>query len=364
MPRRKKGPRLFLRRRERSLGFWFIVDGKRQIGTGCGAEDIAGAERALEEYLVGKHRPASGPQRPQDVPIADVLNIYLKEHAPHTKSPEFIVYTARPVLEWWGVKTLADIKGNTCRDYVKWRLGQGVSLWTARHDLSTLAAAVRFYAREYGPLSMVPLVTLPKKPRARDRWLTRKEVADMVRAARARSESRHVARFILIGVYSGTRSRAILALSWLPSASGGWFDLEREVLYRMGSGEEDSKKRRPPARVHRRLLAHLRRWQRLDAAEGISHVVHYLGRPVQKLRRSWDSVCKRAGVGEDVVPHTCRHTAATWQMQAGTDHFEAAGYLGMSIDMLVRVYGHHHPLFQATAAQAAPGRRRLSDSKA
>jgi hypothetical protein len=83
--------------------------------------------------------------------------------------------------------------------------------------------------------------------------------------------------------------------------------------------------------------------------------MHYQGRPVQKLRRSWDSVCKRAGVGDDVVPHTCRHTAATWQMQAVTDHFEAAGYLGMSIDMLVRVYGHQHPLFQATAAPAAPG---------
>ena len=30
-------------------------------------------------------------------------------------------------------------------------------------------------------------------------------------------------------------------------------------------------------------------------------------------------------------------------MQAGTDLWEAAGYLGMTIEMLHGCYGHHHP---------------------
>jgi hypothetical protein len=29
-------------------------------------------------------------------------------------------------------------------------------------------------------------------------------------------------------------------------------------------------------------------------------------------------------------------------MQAGADRWQAAGYLGMSVEMLERVYGHHH----------------------
>ena len=37
--------------------------------------------------------------------------------------------------------------------------------------------------------------------------------------------NRHLARFILIGLYTGTRHDAILKLQWLPSTSGGWFDL-------------------------------------------------------------------------------------------------------------------------------------------
>jgi hypothetical protein len=36
-------------------------------------------------------------------------------------------------------------------------------------------------------------------------------------------------------------------------------------------------------------------------------------------------------------------TAATWLMQAGVDLWEAAGFLGMTIEMLAERYGHHHP---------------------
>ena len=48
-----------------------------------------------------------------------------------------------------------------------------------------------------------------------------------------------------------------------------------------------------------------------------------------------------------------RHTAATWQMQAGVDPYEAAGYLGMSVETLMDTYGHHHPDFQEKAARAS-----------
>lgn len=50
-----------------------------------------------------------------------------------------------------------------------------------------------------------------------------------------------------------------------------------------------------------------------------------------------------AKLGPGVSPHTLRHTAATWLMQNGTDPWQAAGYLGMSVETLLRVYGHHHP---------------------
>lgn len=137
----------------------------------------------------------------------------------------------------------------------------------------------------------------------------------------------------------------------LPSVG---IDLEAGVLHRVGSAAVLSKKRQPPAKIHARLLPHLRRWRVADMAHGIAAVVHYLGEPVGKLRRSWKTISGGAADG----PHVLRHTAATWLMQAGVDPFEAGGYLGMSIEVLLEVYGHHHPDFQHNAANSRRARPR------
>jgi hypothetical protein len=39
-------------------------------------------------------------------------------------------------------------------------------------------------------------------------------------------------------------------------------------------------------------------------------------------------------------------------MQRGARTWDAAGFLGMSEETLIRVYGHHHPDFQREAAAA------------
>ena len=51
-----------------------------------------------------------------------------------------------------------------------------------------------------------------------------------------------------------------------------------------------------------------------------------------------------------VTPHTLRHTAATWLMQNGVPMWEAAGFLGMSKEILEKTYGHHHPDHMKAAA--------------
>ena len=172
-------------------------------------------------------------------------------------------------------------------------------------------------------------------------------------AARTNERWGHVARLLLIGVYTGTRPGAILGLKWMPSATSGWFDLEAGVLHRRGSGSgPEGNKRQPPARIHTRLLPHLRRWREDDLAEGIASVIHYRGEPILKLRRSWSGVARAAGSKRRDSPHIVRHTAATWQMQAGTELAQAAAYLGMRPETLWDYYGHHHPDFQQQAANA------------
>jgi integrase len=386
MPRRSKGPRLWLRPEERNSdgtlrkrAVWVIRDGPRKISTGCAPGDRAGAERALGEHLAQKYRPSRTCGRhPSEILIADVLSIYLTDVAPrHAREQE----TKQRVLTldgWWGDRTLADVNGATCRAYVEYRTSQAwrsarpektgrtprnVSRAAARRELEDLRAAINHHRRE-GLCSEIVSVVLPEKAPGRERWLTRSEAARLLWAAwRAkqiiggrdtqRTVGRHVARFILVGLYTGTRSSAICGAAMMPTVGRGHVDLDQGVFYRGAIGRRQTKKRQPPVKLPPRLLAHMRRWARLGFARRA--VVEWNGKPVRSVRKGFDSAVRAAKLDVDVTPHVLRHTCATWLMQEGVNLWDAAGFLGMTMQQLEQGYGHHHPEYQEQAVSALGG---------
>ncbi len=376
MSRRRGPPRLWLKPAERGRSaVWIILDRSKHQSTGCGERDLEKAERVLAEYIRGKYEAPTG--KGQQLLIVEAVAAYLEHHVAcleSAKSRDFGRDTCRPLLKWWSGKTIAQVNGINCRAYVKWRTaqkrnGRTISDQTARHDLKSLRAALRWYKREIDSAIIVPTVTMPSKaPPRQDYFLTRDELAVRLHAARASPRTHHVARMLLIGWYTGTRPGATLALRGVPSPSAGWFDLDAGVLHRRGSGTRISNKRQPPARIHARLLPHLRRWRASDLAKGFTHVIRYQGAPVKKLRNSWGSVARRAAQhlaelekqrGTRVAgrsgpdgPHIMRHSCCTWLMQAGVNVYEVSGYTGVSVEVLLEVYGHHHPAFKSNAATA------------
>ncbi len=388
MPRRGKGIRLWLRPEERNSdgtlrkrSVWVIRDGPRKISTGCLAGDSAGAERALGEYLARKYQPSrTGGRHPSEILIADVLSIYLVDVAPrHAREHE----TKQRVLTldgWWGDRTLADVNGANCRAYVEYRMSQpwrsarpektgrtprNVSRAAARRELEDLRAAINHHRRE-GLCSEVVSVMLPPRPPARERWLTRSEAARLLRAAwRAkqvmrdkdtrRAVGRHVARVIRVGLYTGTRSSAICRAALAPTIGRGHVDLEQGVFYRRFIGRGQTKKRQPPVKIPPRLLAHMRRWQRCGVARRF--VVEWNAKPLESVRKGFEAAVQAAGLGGDVTPHILRHTCATWLMQNGANLWDAAGFLGMTVQQLEQGYGHHHPDYQEDAVAALGGQR-------
>jgi hypothetical protein len=110
------------------------------------------------------------------------------------------------------------------------------------------------------------------------------------------------------------------------------------------------------------LLAHLRRWRK--SRSGQEYFIEWNGEPVQSVKTAFSSAVERAGLKGKVTPHALRHTAATWLMHAGVDKWEAAGFLGMSVEMLDRVYGHHHPDHLRNAAHAIGYGRRVHEKLA
>ena len=49
-------------------------------------------------------------------------------------------------------------------------------------------------------------------------------------------------------------------------------------------------------------------------------------------------------------------------MQRGVPMWQAAGYLGMSVQMIERTYGHHHPDYMRSAAQAITSKQQQNVS--
>jgi integrase len=366
MPRRSKGPRLWLApaRRDASGAIthypvWFIRDGGHKESTRCGESEVGPAQIALANYILAKtSAPRERGRDPSQCKIADVIAIYAEEVAPRHAAPKETASRLGFLLDYFGNQTLACLNAKTCDGYVKHR----GKVQAARRELEDLRAAVRHHWKAGLCSALVPVV-LPEKSLPRERWLTRDEAARLLWAAWRlcqgspiqRWTGRHLARFILVGLYTGTRSGAICNAALGPTEGRGFLDVERGVFYRRPAGKRETRKRQPPIRIPPRLLCHLRRWARL----GISrrYVVEWNGKPVQHVFGSWARAARAAGLGRDVTAHTLRHTCATWLMQAGADLWEVAGFLGMTVEMLQARYGHHHPDYQSGAVNALSGRR-------
>jgi len=389
MPRSAKGARLWLEPEERDAdgklvrrASWVIRDGKNKIRTGRARTDRQGAEQALAEYIARKYQvPRDRGRHPSEILVLDVLNIYLIDKAPKHSDPTITKARVMTLAAWWGDKTLANVNGTTCREYVSYRTSQPrraarpdvtgnparmVTAAGARRELEDLRSAINHHRTE-GLCSEFVGVALPDKSDPKEDWLTRSEAARLIWAAwRARQKmgegitdrdvGRHVARFMLVGLYTGTRHGAICSAALTPAVGRGYVDTDSGVFYRRRQGARQTNKRQPPVRLPARLLAHLRRWKRLGIARHA--VVEWNGKPVTSVRKSFASAVRSAGIDRHITPHICRHTAATWAMQQGSDIWEAAGYLGMSPELLERVYGHHHPDFQSDVAARMSGQNR------
>lgn len=370
MSRPSKGARLKLDDR----GNWIIQDGQTRRGTGCNEGDRAKAETKLAEYIIGKHDPAKALDKnnPNAAKIADVMTLEMLRLAdtnlPDHRKKELIT-VCENMGKWFGNRTVGDLDGDIQERYAAERTryvmkkvnGKRISVATdqpapiaAYRDLKILAAAVnRYLQKKIGGVQTRFTPVLPDGPKARQRWLDRDEAARMLMAAwrsrrdgNGRHTSRHIARFLLVALYTGSRKGDICGAALIPTIGRGYVDTERGIFRRKPDEKEETSKRQPTIPLPPRLLAHIRRWQRL----GISSraVVEFNGKPVNEVRDGFERVVERAGLATEakarkVTPHTLRHTAITWLLRDGVDIELVSQYCGVSVKVIREHYRHEMP---------------------
>lgn len=385
MPRPSKGPRLALQKSKDRRPTWVIRDGQRTLGTGCDERDRTGAERKLAAYILKKHDPqkAISQSDPNGIKIADALAVEIIHIAASSKPAHRkreLITVCQNMGNWFGDRTVGDLDGDLQKAYAAQRTAfimkkvddKRVVVTTdypapsaAYRDLKMLAAAInRHIKHKVGGVRAKFRPVLPPPSKARERWLTRDEAARLIWAAwRARQKSnvpgrrgqltaRHVARYILIGIYTGSRNGDICNAALMPTIGRGYVDLDSGIFKRKPDNKEATSKKQPTVPLPPRLLAHMRRWKRLGISK--HSVIEWQGRPVQVVKEAWATAVKAAGLDTDVkerkvLRHTLRHTAITWYLTPDRRTGQAVDietvslYCGVSVATIRKTYRHIMP---------------------
>lgn len=281
--------------------------------------------------------------------MGEVLARYADDKAGAVASVDGLVYSIQSLAPFWGDLNCDAVKGSTCRLYEKDRAkprlveivtkkGNTITrerkagASTVRRELGVLQAALN-HAHAEGLLVHPIKVTLPVGGEVRDRWLTRSEVARLLRHAEP-----HIRRFILLSIYCGRRASANLELTWTR------VDLSEGRIRFKAEGQVETNKRRGSVRIPRQLAGHLRRWSRKRG----THVVMFRGQPVASVKTGIHRAADRAGI-EGVTPHVLKHTAITWGVKNGMGLEDAAEYFDTSTETIRKHYWHHSPHHQERA---------------
>ena len=274
------------------------------------------------------------------------------------EGPQTLAAAVAALVPFWANLTCDAVKGSTCRAYERERAiprevttttRAGKTLTrkhqagsaTVRRELGVLQAALN-HAHGEGLLVHPLKVTLPASGVSRERWLTRAEVAKLLRCA-----SPHIRRFILVSLYTGRRATAVLDLTW-PRV-----DLESRVIRFRAEGEAETNKRRGRVRIPRQLVGHLRRWRKVSQE---THVVTFRGERLANVKRGIARAAERAGLA-GVTPHVLKHSAITWAIMNGLGVEDAAEFFDTSPATIRKHYWHHSPHHQERALEILERRK-------
>ena len=271
MPRRSKGPRLWLREcpaRSRPAGSPMPPCGSSRTANTAKARDAAQMivdelrrrSPATSDASTSPHAEA-GVRPPAHIPVADVIALYGRDVAPKHSRPRETAQRIAALLGFFGDKVLSDINGTLCRAYVEHR----GSIAAARRELEDLRAAINHHRKE-GLCSAIVEVVLPRgcagaralahagRGGARCLWAAWRYREVQKGKPTGRRSRQHVARFILLALYTGTRAGAVCGAALQPTIGRGWIDVARGVFYRRADGERETKKRKPPVPLPPELL--------------------------------------------------------------------------------------------------------------
>src|SRR6185503_944811 len=272
------------------------VDGKRfreSTETEDREQAVAFLRKRLREASEGRF--VSAPDRVTLEQMHELLLVNYRFKRNKTDPSRHVMRLA----ESFGGMLGEDITEERIAEYSRKRLERdGMTQATLRRELEILKRMLRLASAK---LPRVPIVDMPRVDNARQGFFEEEELQAIL--PHLPEHARSLVEFLYL---TGWRASEAFRLQWSD------VDWKRQTVWL-----RDSKNREPrifPFKYHARLEQVLReqreavsRWERRHDRLCPS-VFHWGGRPLKKLRRSWQSACRAAGI-EGKLLHDFRRTA-------------------------------------------------------
>jgi integrase len=316
----------------RTSPFWYVTwnEGGRSQRVSTRTRDRTEAEAFLAAFrLEAAEEPVA------DLSVSQALDWYWDTHGKTLMKPQSAELAIRYLKPFFGATPASTLTLAKQEAYVGHRRESGAGHESIRRDLSVLSAAlgraVRYKKLDHKP----PMLSLTPAP-PRERWLTRKEVAAVLRQMRKPVRNkihRHVILFTRLALYTGARTGAILDLTW------DRVDFHRGLIDFRKPGRRETKKRRtitPMTRKVRRMLLHAHK----HAASRF--VVAWAGEGIGRVAKAVIAHAEKAGV-EGFSPHVLRHTFASWAVQKRVPIYTIGKALGQTVASTTERYAKLAP---------------------
>jgi len=332
VPRPRPDTPSLKRRRGRPVWqiFWRDADGPHWLSTGTADEPRA--RQALADFLAARDRTAQG------LTIGAMLAAYLDSRRGKIVSFPLVESIAAALTRHLGSLRPDQLGQRAWDDYARAR---AIAPGTLKRERNVLLAAYNLAIRS-GAVIRAPHLELPGMPAPRDRFLSRAEGEALIAAAKAP----HVRLFVMLGLFTGARKGAIIALTW------DRVDLVHGRIDFNEPGRAVTGKRRAVVPIGPRLRQALEDARELAQSD---HVIEHAGRAIKRVRWGFRFAARRAGLGKDVTEHVLRHTAASWMAMGGIPLDQAADLLALDRGTLRRVYRKFDPGYLADAVAALEG---------
>lgn len=311
---------------------WYIQwsDRGRSRRASTRTEDRGRAEAILAAF---KLRREASPT--VELSVSDVLDFYLSTRGTEIASLQRAEAAAKHLKAYFGAFPLADTDLPVQEAYVAKRRAAGAANETIKRELGVLSAAFK-WAKPRKRLDRIPdVISMPSSP-PKERWLTRNEVAKILRHFRAkarRKRCRHLVLFTRLALYTGARTAAVLDLTW------DRVNLEKAHISYPLPEEVQTNKRRAVVTIGPNLVRALRAAKRRSNS---AYVLTARGEPVERIARGFRQNMTALGF-DNVTPHTLRHTFATWAAMKGKSMFLIGRALGQSSSRTTERYAKHQP---------------------